>query len=316
MTDLIKEALALWNMPSATFSFVAERENRIYKVVHGTESFALRIKRPGYREKGELISELDWLRAMSCAGLGVSIPAPSKNGHFLELVGGMYVDMITWLNGTPLGQSRSPLTLDDPVRIFAYLGREMAKLHLACDAWRPPCTFTRCNWNADGLVGESPLWGRFWENPTLEPDARALLQEFRMRAAEHLSVLNLDTGLIHADLVRENVITDGQTVFLIDFDDGGYGFRLFDVATALFKNRAEPRYEELKSALIKGYSNVRFLDMSHLDLFLALRAVTYVGWIVPRMNMPGSRARNDYFAKDALDLVRAYLEHSRPALEG
>jgi hypothetical protein len=32
--------------------------------------------------------------------------------------------------------------------------------------------------------------------------------------------------------------------------------------------------------------------------------------------MPGSRARNDYFVKDALDLVRAYLEHSRPALEG
>ena len=47
--------------------------------------------------------------------------------------------------------------------------------------------------------------------------------------------------------------------------------------------------------------------MAYLDLFLALRAVTYVGWIVPRIDEPGSPGRNTRFIKDAEDLCGAWL---------
>ena len=33
------------------------------------------------------------------------------------------------------------------------------------------------------------------------------------------------------DLVRENVMVDGDKLQLIDFDDGGFGFNLYDLAT-------------------------------------------------------------------------------------
>ena len=307
MTDPVEQALALWDMAGAKCDFVAGRENRVYKVLHDGKAYALRFKRPGYRDLAELTSELDWLAEMARAGLGVPAPRPSRNGRLLECLDDQYVDLITWLTGTPLGHSRERLTLTDPVQTFADLGAEMARLHLACDNWTVPQRFARCNWDAEGLLGKSPLWGRFWENPTLDAPTRALLLDFREQAARTLASLDLDTGLIHADLVRENVLIDGPNLYLIDFDDGGYGYRLFDVATALLKNRAEPNYTALKKALLDGYLSLRPLDMSQLDLFLALRAVTYVGWIVPRMDEPGSPLRNTRFIKDAQDLCSAWL---------
>ena len=187
----------------------------------------------------------------------------------------------------------------------------MARFHLACDAWDRPSGFKRCLWDAEGLLGDSPRWGRFWDNPTLDVITRDLLTEFRKKARYDLAALSLDTGLIHADLVRENVLLDGDTLRLIDFDDGGFGYRLFDVATALLKNRGEPNYSALQKALLDGYQSVRPLDMEPLDLFLALRAVTYVGWIVPRMEERGAQVRNTRFIKDAQDLCGAYLEHAK-----
>lgn len=307
MTDPVEQALALWGMTGAEWSFVAGRENRVYKVTHDSAAFALRFKRPGYRDLEELASELAWMAEMARVGLSVPAPRQSSAGRFLEELCGHYVDLITWLSGGPLGHSRDPLTLPDAPGTFRRLGGIMARMHAACDAWSPPIGFNRCRWDAEGLLGSAPLWGRFWENPTLDAPTAAMLRDFRTQAKRALASLDLDTGLIHADLVRENVMIDGPELHLIDFDDGGYGYRLFDVATTLLKNRAEPNYPALKQALLEGYLSVRPLDMTHLDLFLALRAVTYVGWIVPRMEEPESMVRNTRFIKDAQELCSAWL---------
>ena len=164
-------------------------------------------------------------------------------------------------------------------------------------------------WDRAGLLGDDPVWGRFWENPTLDASTRSLLEMFRKTANADLAQLEvtLDYGLVHADLVRENLLHELGQISLIDFDDVGYGFRLFDVATALLKNRKEPHYADLKVALCEGYHAVRPLDMQMLDLFLALRAVTYVGWVMARMDEPGAPDRNDIFIKDAWECCKAYL---------
>ncbi|AHD03579.1 homoserine kinase [Leisingera methylohalidivorans] len=301
MTDPVTEALALWGMSGAACDFVAGRENRVYRVRGADGAFALRIRRPGLRTGAELRSELQWLDAMDRAGLSVPRPRPSLSGALLETVAGHAVDMVGWLDGRPMGQSRGALDLDDRAGTFFRLGRDMARLHAASDAFDPPPGFARIRWDIDGLLGEAPLWHRFWESPALDAPTRDMLATFRRHARADLeqACADLDFGLIHADLVRENVLVDGDALRLIDFDDGGYGFRLFDIATALIKNRKEPDYDRLKAALIRGYRSVRTLDMARLDLFMALRAVTYVGWIVPRMDEEGSPGRNAFFLEDA-----------------
>lgn len=308
MKHLVAQALARWGWASAPCRFVAGRENQVYRVRAPEGDFALRIKRPAYRTEAELRAELQWLAALADAGISVPRPQAALSGDALVSVDGYWVDAVSWLPGEPLGRSGQALAADRTPATFGCLGKAMAELHLACDRWQPPPTFTRCDWGVAGLLGEQPLWGRFWENPSLDADTRGLLQGFRQQALACLrEASGLDHGLIHADCVRENVLLDGAQIRLIDLDDGGYGFRLFDLATALIKNRLEPAYPELRAALLSAYQSVRPIDVELLDLFMALRAVTYVGWIVPRMNEPGSPERQQRFVRDARELCGAWL---------
>ncbi|NHB76314.1 phosphotransferase enzyme family protein [Rhodobacter calidifons] len=308
MTDPLAEALALWGLAGADCTFVAGRENRVWRVRSARGDHALRLRRPGYRDEAELRSELDWLAALDRAGLQVPRPLPSRSGRLMERVGAGFADVLGWLPGRPLGQSRVPLVLEDRTGTYRALGAEIARLHAACDAWTPPPGFRRCRWDAEGLVGEAPVWGQFWDNPTLDPADRTLFLRLRDAARSRLAGTTADFGLIHADLVRENVLLDGGTIRLIDFDDGGFGYRLFDLATVLLKSLDEPDHPALRAALIAGYHELRPLDLSLLDLFIALRALTYVGWIVPRMAEPGGAARNARFVAEARALCTGWLQ--------
>lgn len=306
MKNTIQKALSAWGMGGAGCQFIAARENQVFRIEQGANSYALRLHRPGYRTDTELWSELQWMNAVARAGLHVPTPIPSTSGELLLTLDGYQIDVLSWLSGSPIGQTGTPLEHKDRTGLFHSLGREMARLHNASDAWDIPDGFQRCDWDREGLLGETPLWDRFWENPTLNSKNQDHFANIRNRANHELQSIeaNLDYGLIHADLVRENVLVDGEQIQLIDFDDSGFGFRLFDVATTLLKNRSEPDYQDLRAALIEGYRIERPLDTDHLNLFLLLRALTYVGWIMTRMHEEGAAARNARFTENALTLAR------------
>ena len=190
------------------------------------------------------------------------------------------------------------------------LGPLLARLHAVSDAWERPARFTRPAWDAEGLLGARPLWGRFWEHPHLAPPERALLAEVRERAAAELSARapELDYGLIHADCIGENILLDAKGApMLIDFDDGGPGFRAFELATFLMRFLDAPDHGTLRAALLDGYG-AKAATAEALDLFLLLRALSYVGWIVPRLDEPGGAERSARAIALALPLARAYLD--------
>jgi Ser/Thr protein kinase RdoA (MazF antagonist) len=310
MQQLLQQALALWPGEWASAELAAHRENQVYRVVAKDGAiFALRIHRLGYRSDAELRAELDWMAALQLCGLSVPRPIASRGGHYIECAADHRVDMLTWLDGAPMGQTNAALHLADRAGTFYRLGREMSRIHSFSDQWLPPADFARPQWDIEGLAGDRPLWGNFWENPGLSSDERRLLLEARAAAYRQLLQARdqLDYGLIHADLVRENVLIDGERLHLIDFDDSGFGFRLFDVATVLLKNQSEPDYAALEAALFDGYRTVRELDTQHLALFLMLRAFAYLGWIIPRLSEPNAEARNQRNIAPALALAHAYL---------
>ncbi|WP_136659381.1 phosphotransferase [Nitratireductor sp. XY-223] len=311
MSDrLVDQALGLWGLSGTGAKLVARRENRVYRVdAPDGRRFALRLHRPDYRSDAELQSELDWLTALSCGGLRVPLPVASKEQRLLQQIDGTRISLLTWLDGAAMGRTGEPLDINDRTAVFASVGETMARMHALSDAWTPPAGFVRCAWDAEGLIGDEPLWGRFRENPQLTARQAAVIAEASERARADLQIRQsaLDYGLIHADLVRENVLISNGAPQLIDFDDGGYGFRLFDIATTLLKNRGEPDYPELQAALLEGYRRVRPIDTRALPLFVLLRAFTYLGWIVPRMHEPGATERCGRFIENATVLSREYL---------
>ncbi|MBO9468215.1 phosphotransferase [Tropicibacter sp. R15_0] len=305
-----EKALPLWGLEGAEVTLIAARENTVYRLDHPAGKFALRLHRAGYRTDAQLTAELDWMAWVSQSGLSVPTPRMSLSGSHLQIVDGIQVDVLGWLEGGTLDRSLPEMGAATRELTFETLGRNMAKLHIASDAWPAAGDSARPVWDANGLVGDAPLWDRFWDNPALSDGQRDLLLAFREKARSDLAALapSLDYGLIHADLVPGNVMVQGPQLHLIDFDDGGFGFRLFEIATALLKNLTLPDFDTLKSSLISGYHAERQLDMTHLDLFLALRAVTYVGWNISRTNEDKSGARNARFIRDAEILATSYLE--------
>lgn len=307
--ELTGKALDAWALDGARCRLIAARENRVYRVDHRAGSFALRLHRAGYRSDAELWSELQWMGALADAGLHVPRPVPCPSGKFLNVLDGVQIDMLTWLPGQPVGKTGTALEAPDRTGLFELIGQTMARMHALADAWTPPEGFTRCHWDRPGLLGEAPLWDRFWDNPTLSDEDRSLFRKLRDTADADLKALEdtLDYGLIHADLVRENIMRAGDRLYLIDFDDCGYGFRLFDLATTLLKNRKEPDYPALRAALIRGYRSFRALDTDALDLFMLLRSASYAGWIIDRMEEDGAQIRNARFISTTRDLARDYL---------
>ncbi|MCB4364179.1 phosphotransferase [Hydrogenophaga taeniospiralis] len=312
MTDLAQKAAAEWGLAHARLRFVAGRENQVYRVSDATGDYALRLKRPGYRKPVEIESELMWMAALDRAGILVPRPVPSRRGHLMEQVDGHLVDLLTWMPGQTLGALLTESTDADAQALFHNLGRCTALFHAASDAWAKPVGFARVTWDADGLLGEAPLWGRFWEHPALPAEDKALFEDFRARAAQALRLMasGLDHGLIHADLVRENVLISDGRIGMLDFDDGGWGYRVFDLATTLLKFLDAPNFSRLKDALLRGYLSVRSIDTGCLDLFLALRAVTYVGWIVPRLGEDGALDRSHRYIATARNTCSRYLMNS------
>ena len=310
MSDIVEKALRQWGMTGARCKLVASRENAVYEVSDARGRFALRLHRQGYRSDAELRSELAWMAAVAEGGLSVPSPTRTAGGEYLAHIDGIQVDFLTWLNGRTLGDALASCVRVDRRSLFFALGREMARLHQVSDAWSPPQFFDRVHWDRDGLLGQAPLWDRFWENPELTAADRDLFDRFRCAASDKLEEIGptLDFGLVHADLVPGNVLVDSNTLRLIDFDDGGFGYRLFDVATALLKHMSMADYPQLQNGLIEGYHSIRPLDVAELDLFLALRSATYVGWNITRMGEVDGAERNKRFINLFQSLADKYLK--------
>lgn len=319
-TWLAAKAQEAWPQITGAPQLVMHRENTVFRMKTSTGDAALRIHRAGYHTNEAITSELRWMAYLASQDIPVPAPIPTARGALtismqVDGFAPRAVDMLTWLGGGPLGQSGKPLPrpLETNLNLFRLLGQTMARFHHACDKWQEPTGFSRHAWDLEGLVGDQPFWGSFWDISGLDAEEKAILLAARDKARSALSAFaasGADYGLIHADLVRENVLVDGGQLHFIDFDDAGYGFRLFDIATALFKNRSEPDYQFLQQALVEGYLEERpslRRELPYLPLFMLLRSLTYLGWGEARKAEPGMDARRARFKTDALALSRDFL---------
>lgn len=316
LTARAEAVLGQWQLPLQVPQLLKYRENAVFKVMlPGDGKAALRLHRPDYHSPDALASELAWMASLRQSGIAVPAPVATEDGRLLVAFetgdGGLqYADLIGWVEGEPLGESGKPLNRDSTELqlVFNAIGREMARLHLAADAFTAPTGFERPLWDASGLLGEAPFWGRFWDCSGLDEGDAVFLSVLRGRLQGRLAAIapTLDYGLIHADIVRENVLVRGVDVAFIDFDDCGYGYRLFDLATTLLRNRREPDYPLIEAALLAGYATIRpqmQAEFRHLPLFLLLRSLTYIGWAGARPELPDSMERLRRYVTDARDLA-------------
>ena len=325
MRELASAALGHWGLAATDMHLIKYRENAVFRVeLADGRRVALRIHRHAYHSDAELHSELQWLDALAAAGISVPQILPAQDGALFRNVQvpavpeARQVDIFAWVEGRQLGSVEAGVEHDLPtVRgIYRTIGTLAARLHEHSTRWTLPEGFVRHAWDADGLAGATPFWGRFWELEQLNDEERSLLVQARDAVHAGLSAYGSDPanggryGLIHADLVAENLLVDGDDVRLIDFDDAGFGWHLFELATALYFESDAPHFETAFAALVEGYRSVRDLpetQLAHMPLFFAARSFTYLGWIHTRPETETARTLGPMLIDMACRAARRYL---------
>jgi Ser/Thr protein kinase RdoA (MazF antagonist) len=333
LAELAQSSLGAWDIASTELVLIKHRENAVYKVVASDgRRYALRLHRSGYHSHQALRSELQWMAALQASGLDVPEVVPTVRGELFAVLPhpgsgeDVQIDLFEWIDGVQLGTSEGGLggSAGDIAHTYRTIGGIAARLHNHGETWTPPEGFHRHAWDAEGLVGEQPLWGRFWELEQLTEAQRALLMRARRAVAEELAAMTRNDamedaesledkdaledsadraetaarrqvaryGLIHADFAPENLLVGDGKVRLLDFDDAGYGWHLFELATALYFIQHDPQFELARDSLVDGYRAFRPLPdavLEKLSVFMLARGFTYLGWVHTRKHSATAR---------------------------
>jgi Ser/Thr protein kinase RdoA (MazF antagonist) len=288
-----RAALAAFPIDPEGLEPVSMAENVTFRVTDRRDGtpYALRLHRPWYHTLESLLSERLWIRALDAAGIAVQTPLRTRDGEEYTSVvvpatgERRLVGMARWREGRLM----SELVHDgaDPrfvERCFEQLGALVAAMHAQSSRWQAPAGFSRPALDADGFMGEEPRWGPFWRHPALTPDERELVLDTRRRlkaVLEKLSRAPEVYSVIHADMHPGNILVDGGTLSVIDFDDAAWGWHAYDIAVVLVYHQYGPHFASHERAFLAGYRAVRPLPdevVALLPTFRLVRGLAQIGW--------------------------------------
>lgn len=299
-------ALARYDFsPDSTITLVNVSENTTYRVDdHATgRRAALRVHRLNYHTRQEIESELLWMDALREDGV-VSPPVAiaARDGSRVQTIevedGGppRHAVMFDWLPGT------SPSPEGDLAPSFDALGSLAAKMHLHGESWQRPEGFRRYTCDYDAALGPNPMWGRWQDGVGLGAYERDVLSradaEIKRRLTEYGEGKGR-FGLTHNDLRPANLIYDGDDLYVIDFDDCGFSWFMYEFASAVSLIEDDPRVGDWMATWLDSYVRHRPLTREDRDILPTLvlfRRLLLVGWV-------GSHSA---YAKEARDLGAGY----------
>ncbi len=317
LTASIRAALPAWGLPpEADITLLNVSENATFRIDDGRSgrAIALRVHRLNYHAAEEIRSEIAWIEALRHEGIvETPAPLPGRDGDYVQNLAspsglpGRHAVAFTFAPGA------EPASDADLPGWFRTLGSLTARMHDHAQRWTPPETFRRKTWDFDAMFGPSPLWGDWRAGVGLDAGGRALIGR-----ALDLIRARLDRfgraprrfGLIHADLRLANLLVDGPHLRVIDFDDCGFSWRLYDFAAAVSFFEHEPIVDTLREAWVEGYRAVSALpreDADEMPVFVAMRRFLLVAWIASHPEVPVARQLGAGYTFGAMDMAERLL---------
>lgn len=310
----INEALALWaETAGGQARLINFSENHVFRVEGaGGRVFILRIHRAGYHLDAEIDSELDWLVALRAeTGLCVPEVVRGRDGCGLQHLR---------LEGTErqavlfrYAPGREPAGGDDYGEIFARLGAMAALAHTHAQRFGQGAGFTRPIWDAAAILAPNGIWGDWRRAPGVDDGITGLLVQLETRLRADFKAYGRGSdrfGLIHADMRPANLLIDGEKLRLIDFDDCGFGWFVYDFAAALSFRETAPEAGMWRRRWVEAYIGVRALgasDIGALDSAVMLRRMALLAWIGSHGETALARQYAPGFAAGTAALARTYL---------
>ena len=314
---LANKALTLWPIPddcNATLINVSENITYLVESAAGFKA-VLRVHRENYHTKRAIECELAWIEAL---GESKAVVTPGhylgKNGEAIqigrveELNSQRYMVLFHFVEGEQPDES------GDLKKPFEELGELAAKTHIHSISWPKPKNFERLIWDFSSVFGQNPTWGNWRDGPDITENQMKILEVAQRKIKSRLEDFGMGKerfGLIHADMRLANLLIDENGTRLIDFDDCGMGWFLYDFAAAVSFFEDDPRIPDLKKSWVRGYRKVRELsqdDEFEIDTFIMLRRFALLAWIGSHIEAPEAQALAPGFAQITADLANKYLE--------
>lgn len=314
--ELAVAATALYDLPAdLVVEMINLSENATYSVIAANgHRWALRIHRDGYHSRTAIESELAWLQDLRAAGVTITPkPIAGRNGEIIQLASLpcmkdlRHIVLSEWESGI---EPQMGANLTKP---FEALGEVAAKMHRHSQAWQRPTWFTRPVWNFDTALGANPHWGRWRDGIGVDAPTSALFSRTVDLIERRLTAYGQDEnrfGLIHCDLRLANLLVDDKQVKVIDFDDCGFSWFMYDAATPISFYEHDPQAAELIEAWKTGYRRVQDLpaaDEAEIPTFVMLRRLLLVAWIGSHHETDLARSMGLEYTKGSLDLCETYL---------
>jgi Ser/Thr protein kinase RdoA (MazF antagonist) len=204
----------------------------------------------------------------------------------------------------------------DSVEHFAELGEITARMHQHARRWARPAGFTRFHWDYDAAFGTQARWGRWQDGIGVGPAEREVLGRLDDALRARLAAFGTGParyGLIHADTRLANLLVDDGRVSVIDFDDSGFSWYLYDAGTSVSFFEHEPHVPGLMDAWLAGYRRVAGLpaaDEAEIWTFILFRRLLLVAWIGSHSGVDVAQELGAGYTRDSCDLAERYLSRA------
>jgi Ser/Thr protein kinase RdoA (MazF antagonist) len=312
---LASSALGRWGLEGAALKMINHSENVTYLVTPADSAapVILRVHREGYHTLNGIRSELAWMHALqSEAGVKTPQAIPGIDGEEVQVVShpALSTPRNCVLFAFIEGEEPKLGNLTEP---FRQLGEVTARTHVHSLGWKRPAFFERTIWDFEHSLGAKPNWGPWTDGPDLTHDRLRLLTRLvdtLRRRLERFGQGNERFGLIHADFRLANLLIHRGDVRVIDFDDCGFGWLLYDAGTAVSFFEHQPEVPELMAAWSEGYRRVRPLsgDEEHeLMTFVLLRRMILFAWIGSHSETELARQEGPAYSAGTCELAERYL---------
>jgi Ser/Thr protein kinase RdoA (MazF antagonist) len=311
----LRSILPRWGLPpSAKVRLLNVSENATFCVDDqaNERKLVLRVHRPGYHTPDEIVSELAWIEALRSSGVvDTPAPVPAKDGALLCA----FVESGHWRHVVAFEHmsGREPAPSDDLAPWFERLGAINARLHMHSRHWQKPDGFIRKSWNCETILGAAPYWGNWRAGLGLDAFGKVLLERTEALLCKGVCSYGVGPerfGLVHADLRLANLLVEGDRLGVIDFDDCGQSWLVFDFASAVSFHEHEPFIPAVRAAWAEGYRRVAPLaveDERAIGMFLMLRRMQLTAWIASHSETPTAQQLGVPFTQGTVALAEAYL---------
>jgi Ser/Thr protein kinase RdoA (MazF antagonist) len=300
--------------PDTGLRLLSLSENATY-LVEDSDPVVLRVHRPGYHSLQAIRSELSWMAALRDQTAVVTpelIAARDGSDVVAATVAGetLHVDAVTFVPGCTAEENPNAVGFDE-------LGRITAVMHDHVQGWTAPEYFTRFSWDVDATLGPQARWGNWRHAPGLSRSDTDVVAGAVAEVGRRLTEFGCGAdrfGLIHADLRMANLMIDpadtGRPITVIDFDDCGWSWYLFDLAAVVSFIEDTPAAEVMIADWLRGYLEVRDIPADHLEMIptlVMLRRLMLTAWVASHADADAAIAFTGGYATGTARLAERYL---------